>query len=131
MKLGKLVAGAVLSLFMGGVAIHSAIAQAPPATFPADKAPSTINVSKYPANMQKAYKLLQERCTKCHNLGRSIFANKFGKATWEPIIKKMATRPGSDVTPEEEKVLLDFIVFDHDKRKTEINKFWTAQPKKN
>lgn len=131
MKLGKLVSGAVLSLFMGGVAISSAIAQTPPATFPADKGPATINVSKYPANMQKAYKLLLERCTKCHTAARYVSSNKFGKATWEPIMHKMATRPGSDVTPEEEKVLLDFVVFDHDKRKAEINKFWATQPKKN
>lgn len=130
MKLGKLIAGAALSLFMGGLTISSAIAQTPPATFPADKGASTINVSKYPADKQKVYKLFQERCTKCHNAARTINSNKFGKAAWEPVMKKMATRPGSDVTPEEEKVLLDFVVFDHDKRKADITKFWATLPKK-
>ena len=131
MKLSKLVAGVALSLFMCGVAIVNAVAQAPPQTFPADKGPATVNVAKYPADKQKAFKLVQERCTKCHNFARSLHANRFGKDAWTPVIHKMATRPGSDVTLEEEKVILEFIVFDHDKRKAEITKFWATQPKKN
>lgn len=125
----RIVTAAFLALFISGLfAVQGANAQQ--LTYPEDKGPAKINVSKYPADKQKAYKLFQERCTKCHNAGRSLFANKFGKATWEPVMKKMATRPGSDVTPEEEKVLLDFVVFDHDKRKTDITKFWSTLPKK-
>lgn len=100
-----------------------------PQTFPADKGPATIDVSKYPPNMKKAYNLFVERCSKCHSLARTINANRFGKASWEPMVKKMSTRPGSDVTPQEEKIILDFIVFDTEKRKAAINKFWISQKK--
>lgn len=125
----RVVTTAFLALFTSGLfAVQGANAQQ--LTYPEDKGPAKINVSKYPANMQKAYKLLLDRCAKCHTQARYVNSNKFGKAAWEPVMHKMATRPGSDVTPQEEKVLLDFVVFDHDKRKTEINKFWAAQPKK-
>lgn len=101
----------------------------PQKVFPADKGPATIDVSKYPPDKQQAYKLFEERCAKCHTLARSVNANLFGEDAWKPVINTMATRAGSDVKPEEEKVLLDFVVFDHDQRKADIEKFWASQPK--
>lgn len=98
-------------------------------TFPADNGPATIDVSKYPADKQETYKIFEEKCSKCHTLARAINANRFGEVDWAPVINKMATRPGSDVTPEEEKKILDFVVYDYKQRKAEIEKFWASQPK--
>lgn len=98
-------------------------------SFFADKGPSTIDISKYPKDKQQSYKLFETHCSKCHSLARSLNANVFGEDNWAPVVHKMATRPGSDVKPEEEKQILNFIIYDHEQRKIEIKKFWTSQPK--
>lgn len=97
--------------------------------FVADKGPAAIDISKYPKNKQQSYKLFETHCSKCHSLARALNANIFGESNWGTVVHKMATRPGSDVKPEEEKQILDFIVYDHEQRKTEIERFWAFQPK--
>ena len=37
-----------------------------------DAGPKTIDVSKYPADQQKAYKLFEEKCSACHTVARGM-----------------------------------------------------------
>lgn len=39
---------------------------------PQDKGPATINVSSYPPELQKSYKVFTEKCSKCHTIARPI-----------------------------------------------------------
>lgn len=85
---------------------------------PFDKGPSTIDVSKYPKEMQDIYKnVFTVKCSKCHTIARPINAPYALESEWKTYIKKMMKKPGSGINPSVAKKVFKFLVYDSKIRK--------------
>ena len=82
-----------------------------------DKGPATIDVSKYPADMQSSYKLFVTRCAKCHTPARAINCDFALDEEWERYVKRMMRKPGSGVSPADGKKIFEFVTYDSKIRK--------------
>ena len=82
-----------------------------------DKGPATIDVSKYPADMQSGYKLFVTRCAKCHTPARAINCDFALDEEWERYVKRMMRKPGSGISPADGKKIFEFVTYDSKIRK--------------
>ena len=82
-----------------------------------DKGPTKIDVSKYPPEMQKTYKLFTTKCSHCHTIARPINSEFVLEDEWERYIKRMMRNAGTFIAPEEGKQIYAFLVFDAKTRK--------------
>lgn len=95
-----------------------------------DKGPDKINVSKYPAEMQKAYKTFSAKCAKCHTLARAVNCDFVLEDEWERYVKRMMRKAGTFISPDEGKQIYEFVAYDskirkkaqYDKRAAEAGK---------
>ena len=85
-----------------------------------DAGPKTIDVSKYPADQQKAYKLFSEKCSSCHGIARGVNTDMVLPGEWERYVKRMMFKPNSGITSEEGKTLFRFLVYDAAARKADL-----------
>lgn len=85
-----------------------------------DKGPATIDVSKYPADMQAAYKLFTKKCSHCHTIARPINCDFALPDEWERYVKRMMRKPDSGISSDEAKQIFNFLVFDSKTRKKEM-----------
>ena len=112
--------------------------------YPNDLGPDKIDVSKYRAEQQDGYKLLQNKCSRCHSPSRplnsqflqikpeemgalkasnpEIFKDKLvwqvDKDVWQRYVKRMMTKPGCGIADAEGKMIFRFLVEDSKRRKT-------------
>ena len=107
---------AVIIFFAGGLTTR---AQEPlePRIAAYDKGPATIDVSQYPADMQKRYKLFATRCSKCHTIARPINCEFVLEDEWERYVKRMMRKPGSGISANDGKKIYEFLAFDSKTRK--------------
>jgi len=101
--------------------------QTAPVSFDWDKGPIEIDaqVAKYPKEYQTTYNnLIKAKCTQCHPLSRSLWAPYYDEATWKGVVSKMANRAGSQVTTGDVPAITKFFMYDHAKRKAEIEKMF-------
>ena len=82
-----------------------------------DKGPATIDVSKYPADMQPRYKLFVTRCSKCHTIARPINCEFVLEDEWERYVKRMMRKPGSGISASDGQKIYEFLAFDSKTRK--------------
>lgn len=80
----------------------------------------TIDVSKYPAEQQQAYKLFQTKCSSCHAIARGINTEMVLPGDWERYIKRMMFKPNSGISNDEGKTLYRFMVYDASARKGDL-----------
>ena len=85
-----------------------------------DKGPATIDVSKYPPEMQEDYKLLSKKCTHCHTLARPINCDFALPDEWSRYVKRMMRKPDSQISADEAKKIYDFLVYDSTIRKKDL-----------
>ena len=85
-----------------------------------DAGPKTIDVSKYPADQQKAYKLFAEKCSSCHVIARGVNTEMVLPGEWERYVKRMMFKPNSGISSEEGKTLYRFLVYDAAARKADL-----------
>lgn len=125
--------------------------------YPNDLGPDKVDVSKYSPELQAGYKLLVDKCARCHSPSRPLNSQfldlkgpeleAFKKANpdmvkdkavihaedgiWQRYVKRMMAKPGCNIAPEDGKKIWKFIV-EHSKReKTGANAAkWAAQRKK-
>ena len=94
-----------------------------------DAGPKTIDVSKYPADQQQAFKLFQTKCSSCHAVARGINTEMVLPGDWERYIKRMMFKPNSGITNDEGRTLYRFMVYDGSVRKAEsLRKALAALP---
>lgn len=107
---------AVIVFFAGGL---TTLAQEPlePRIAAYDKGPATIDVSQYPADMQKRYKLFATRCSKCHTIARPINCDFVLEDEWERYVKRMMRKPGSGINQAAGKDIYEFLAYDSKTRK--------------
>jgi hypothetical protein len=95
-----------------------------------DKGPATIDVSKYPTEMQENYKLFNKKCTQCHTLARPINCEFALEDEWERYVKRMMRKPNSGISSAEAKKIFEFLAYDSKTRKKELyEKRLKEQPK--
>jgi cytochrome c5 len=85
-----------------------------------DAGPKTIDVSQYPADQQKAYKLFQAKCSTCHVVARGVNTEMVVPADWERYIKRMMYKPNSGISSNEGQTLFRFLVYDASARKADL-----------
>ena len=103
-----LAAGATLSLAL--------LAQVGGPSLPQDKGPDKLNVSAYPKDIQKDYKIFREKCEQCHTLARPLNTS-MSRDAWERYVKRMMHKPNSGISPEQGKKIFEFLVYDQENRK--------------
>jgi len=87
-----------------------------------DKGPKTIDVSKYPKDMQGIYKnLFLKKCSKCHTVARPINTSKTDKE-WTEYIQKMRKKPNSGVDAKSAELITKFVIYDQHQRKDKAAK---------
>jgi hypothetical protein len=84
-----------------------------------DKGPKTVDVSKYPAEMQAGYALFAKKCVKCHTLARPINSGFVLPGEWERYIKRMVYKPDSRMSDDDGKAIYRFVVYDASVRKAD------------
>jgi hypothetical protein len=82
-----------------------------------DKGPATIDVSKYPPEIQENYKLFSKKCTHCHTLARPINSDYALPDEWSRYVKRMMRKPDSQISADEAKKIYEFLVYDSKIRK--------------
>jgi hypothetical protein len=85
-----------------------------------DAGPTKIDVSKYPEDMKRRYKVFEEVCGRCHTLARAINCDFVLDDEWERYVKKMMRRGRGIVTPEQGLQTFEFGVYDSQRRKREL-----------
>jgi len=106
------------------------VAQSGNVTLPQDKGPNTINVSTYPPEQQKAYKLFTSKCSKCHTIARPINTT-MTLPEWERYVKRMMHKPNSGISDKQGKDIYEFLAYDQvnrkDKNPSAFYKFLSAE----
>lgn len=92
------------------------LAQSSNVTLPQDKGPATINVSSYPPEQQKNYKMFADKCAKCHTIARPINTT-MTKPEWERYVKRMMHKPNSGISDNQGKNIYEFLAYDQETRK--------------
>ena len=85
-----------------------------------DTGPKTIDVSQYPGEQQKAYKLFEAKCSKCHDIARGVNTEMVIPADWERYIKRMMYKPNSGISSDEARTLFRFLMYDASARKADL-----------
>lgn len=91
-------------------------AQSSNVTLPQDKGPAKIDVSSYPADQQKGYKVFNDKCAKCHTIARPINTT-MTKDEWSRYVKRMMHKPNSGISESQGKTIFEFLAFDQETRK--------------
>lgn len=85
-------------------------------TLPQDKGPDKIDVSSYPPEIQKAYKLFTGKCSKCHTIARPLNTT-MTRDEWSRYVKRMMHKPNSGISDSQGKEIFDFVMYDETNRK--------------
>ena len=85
-------------------------------TLPQDKGPDKVNVSAYPAEQQKGYKVFTDKCSKCHTIARPINTTMTAPE-WSRYVKRMMHKPNSGISDSQGKTIYDFLAYDQENRK--------------
>ena len=93
-----------------------ALAQTSNVTLPQDKGPDKVNISSYPADQQKNYKLFTDKCSKCHTIARPI-NTAMTKEEWQRYVKRMMHKPNSGISDSQGKAIYEFLAYDQENRK--------------
>jgi mono/diheme cytochrome c family protein len=83
---------------------------------PQDKGPDKIDVTGYPAEMQKGYKQFTGKCSKCHTIARPI-NTLMTKDEWSRYVKRMMHKPNSGISDAQGKEIFEFLAYDQANRK--------------
>jgi cytochrome c553 len=91
-------------------------AQSSNVTLPQDKGPDKVDVSKYPADQQKGYKVFVDKCAKCHTIARPINTTMTAPE-WSRYVKRMMHKPNSGISDAQGKTIYEFLAYDQETRK--------------
>jgi hypothetical protein len=92
------------------------MAQTSNVKLPQDKGPDKIDVSGYPPEMQKSYRVFADKCSKCHTIARPINTT-MAREEWERYVKRMMHKPNSGINDKQGKEIFEFITYDETNRK--------------
>ncbi len=91
--------------------------------FPNDAGPDSIDIAKYPADVQKKYESFKS-CGQCHTLARPINSQLYKEDEWRRYVKRMMSKPGCEI--KQGKAIFEFLKFDSNERKVKHKSEWKA-----
>jgi hypothetical protein len=71
---------------------------------------ASLDVSGYPADQQRRYKVFADKCSRCHDLSRPLTA-KYSDAGWRDLVQRMARRPGANINRRDQQQIWEFLIF--------------------
>lgn len=112
--------------------VEAARAQALKEPYANDFGVETVDVSGYPAAAKAGYQVFIDRCTQCHAAARPLNAqyidgagptsNKwvshYEPGVWKRFTKRMMAKPGCEISKEEARGIVAFLVHDSKARKS-------------
>lgn len=72
---------------------------------------------EYPSYGINAKKIIEERCTTCHNINRVVYAPDYTSADWLHIVARMEAQAKGLLTPEEMVSVVDWLYAHHEELK--------------
>ncbi|MDE2291877.1 MAG: hypothetical protein KGL53_07325 [Elusimicrobia bacterium] len=87
-----------------------------------DVGPDTIDVSKYPEEMQHLYVKFAFKCSKCHTLARPINSTYALPQEWQDYVTLMSQKPRSGIHKKDVEAIVKFLVYDSSVRKADLIK---------
>jgi hypothetical protein len=90
------------------------------ALYDSDLGPDAVDVSSYPIQQRRNYRVYEAACSRCHGLARSINAPPVSRTWWEFYVASMRARGslrGRPISREEKEAVLDFLAYDSHERK--------------
>lgn len=72
-----------------------------------------VDVSSYPPDIQAAYKVFAERCSRCHTLARPLNAHISDPQHWIRYVTRMRRQPGSGINADNADIILRFLLYYH------------------
>lgn len=66
-------------------------------------------VEAYPPDIQAAYQLFAQRCSRCHTLSRPLGADIYDMEHWRDYVNRMRRQRGSGISPKDATVILHFL----------------------
>lgn len=103
----------ILIAFVAVLAVATLVKAAEPEKAewdPRDAGPGEIDVSRYPEEMQRRYKIMTAKCQKCHPVARAV-NSRFNTAQWKKYMKRMLRRPNSGINEEQAQQVYEFLKF--------------------
>jgi hypothetical protein len=70
-----------------------------------------VDVSKYPADIQSAYRVFAVRCSRCHTLARPLNARITDPDHWVRYVTRMRRNPSSGINPKDADIILSFLLY--------------------
>jgi Fe2+ transport protein len=70
-----------------------------------------VDVSTYPTEVQKAYRVFASRCSRCHDTSKALAASYSTDKEWQGVIRRMARMSGAAISPAEQDDIRKFLVF--------------------
>ncbi len=70
-----------------------------------------VDVAGYPPEVQQQYKLLEQKCSRCHDLSRPLTAKYTSEAQWHEMVARMARKPGAGISRKDQAEITAFLVF--------------------
>lgn len=120
----------VLVLLCGG----ARAAEKPRPKFYYDLGPETIAIFSYPKRQQDNYAVFAHSCSQCHTLARPINSPFVTRGDWKRYVSAMHAkakkRGGPSFSPDEAKMIIDFLVYDAKIRKVDQAAAFAAQTKR-
>ena len=71
----------------------------------------TLDVSKYPEDVQAAYKVFAVRCSRCHTLARPLNARINDPQHWVRYVQRMRLNPASGINAKNGETILRFLLY--------------------
>lgn len=69
------------------------------------------DVSGYPPEVQKQYRVCSQKCSRCHDLSRVFAARYTSEAQWRDLVSRMARKPGASISRKDHDDITAFLVF--------------------
>lgn len=98
--------------------------------FPYDLGPATVDISKYPAEIQKNYRLFLAVCSSCHTSARPLNAPYVKAYDWKRFTRRMHLKMedrGFNLDRSQEKQIVEFLVYDAKIRKVDKKEEFNSQ----
>ncbi|MBI4816753.1 MAG: hypothetical protein HY791_10870 [Deltaproteobacteria bacterium] len=83
---------------------------------------SSEQIAALPADVNEAYEVFARKCSRCHSLSRPLSAQVDDMDHWRRYVARMRRHPGSSITAEEGEVILRFLAFYVNERKSDASK---------
>lgn len=105
------------ALFVAGLVMTIGLfGQSVPQSFPQDNGPYKLDVSGYPKQIRKDYKVFSHKCGICHSLARPLNTT-MTPAQWKQYVSKMQHKPGAMINNEQAREIKAFLIYDQIHRK--------------